>query len=66
MNENKMVLGQSVKFRIPYLMDSYFYFEGIILKINRQSILVKYNSNFYQNRLDKFKESEIPNQYILD
>lgn len=47
-------------------MDSYFYFEGIILKINRQSILVKYNSNFYQNRLDKFLESEIPNQYILD
>jgi hypothetical protein len=66
MNENKMVLGQLVKFRIPYLMDSYFYFEGIILKINRQSILVKYNSNFYQNRLDKFLESEIPNQYILD
>jgi len=61
-----MVLGQLVKFRIPYLMDSYFYFEGIILKINRQSILVKYNSNFYQNRLDKFLESEIPNQYILD
>jgi hypothetical protein len=66
MNENKMVIGQSVKFRIPYLMDSYFYFEGIILKINRQSILVKYNSNFYQNHLDKFLESEIPNQYILD
>jgi hypothetical protein len=66
MNENKMVLGQLVKFRIPYLMDSFFYFEGIILKINRQSILVKYNSNFYQNRLDKFLESEIPNQYILD
>jgi hypothetical protein len=61
-----MVLGQLVKFRIPYLMDSFFYFEGIILKINRQSILVKYNSNFYQNRLDKFLESEIPNQYILD
>lgn len=66
MNKNKMVLGKSVKFRIPYLMDSYFYFEGIILKINCKSILVKYNSNFYLNHLDKFKESEIPNHYILN